>query len=299
MDFSSVETRFQELKGQFEAGDLTEEEFKSQLQDLMIQDEEGRWWMIGYESSQWHYHDGEKWVQSEPPPLTKRRRDRVEALCQEGAESLGAGNWETAVVKFEAALALEPELPEATTGLAEAKKRLEEASKPAAPEEPQVPPPVVRPEVEEDLKVAPAAPEPMVSEARIPPAVPGPEREVESEVMPTVSRPKWGRWVAVAIIGVILVVIVIALLGGPPDAGPEPEVRFWADHEVIVRGDCTVLHWETPGLEGVHIAGPGFDADQPLAPSGERGICLEATAGFELFHPDAGTLRFLEVRVQE
>lgn len=299
MDFTAVETQFKELKRQFEAGTLTEEDLKSQLQALMIQDEEGKWWMIGYESGQWHYHDGEKWVQSEPPSLTKQRRDEVEALCQEGVESLSAGNWETAVVKFEAALALEPELPEAATGLAEAKKRLEEASKPAAPEEPQVPPAEVRPEVKEVLKVAPAAPERMVGEARLPSAVPGPEMEVEPEVLPTVSRPNWGRWVAVAIVGVILVVVLIVLLGGSPETALEPEVRLWVDHEVIAPGDCTVLHWETSGLETVHIAGPTFDADQPLPPSGERQICLEATSGFELFHPDMGTLGFLEVHVRE
>lgn len=67
MDFFQVEAAFAELKGHYEAGDLTEEEFKAELQKLMIQDEQGRWWMIGYETSQWYYHDGEKWVQEEPP----------------------------------------------------------------------------------------------------------------------------------------------------------------------------------------------------------------------------------------
>ena len=69
MDFSQVEAEFQRLKGQFEAGTLTEEEFKAQLEELMIQDEEGKWWIIGYETGQWYYHDGDKWVQSKPPEL--------------------------------------------------------------------------------------------------------------------------------------------------------------------------------------------------------------------------------------
>jgi len=60
MDFAQVETRFKELKGKYDAGALTEEEFKAQLQELMIQDEQGRWWIIGYETGQWYYHDGEK-----------------------------------------------------------------------------------------------------------------------------------------------------------------------------------------------------------------------------------------------
>jgi len=35
----------------------------------MIQDEQGRWWMIGYETGQWYYHDGTKWVRGEPPQV--------------------------------------------------------------------------------------------------------------------------------------------------------------------------------------------------------------------------------------
>ena len=38
MDFSQVEAEYAELKEQYEAGSITEEQFKSQLQDLMLQD---------------------------------------------------------------------------------------------------------------------------------------------------------------------------------------------------------------------------------------------------------------------
>jgi hypothetical protein len=67
MDFARVEAEFGRLKAQFESGALTEEEFKAQLEELMIEDEQGRWWIIGYETGQWYVHDGEKWVQQEPP----------------------------------------------------------------------------------------------------------------------------------------------------------------------------------------------------------------------------------------
>ena len=67
MDFAQVESQYKELKRKYDAGAITEDEFKAQLQDLMIQDEEGRWWSIGYETGQWHYHDGEQWVRAEPP----------------------------------------------------------------------------------------------------------------------------------------------------------------------------------------------------------------------------------------
>ena len=67
MDFAPVETKFRESKEKYDAGAITEEEFKAQLEELMIQDEEGRWWMIGYETGQWYYHDGEEWVPSKLP----------------------------------------------------------------------------------------------------------------------------------------------------------------------------------------------------------------------------------------
>ena len=67
MDFAQVETKYRELKREYDTGAITEEEFKAQLEELMIEDEEGKWWIIGYETGQWYYHDGEKWVQGEPP----------------------------------------------------------------------------------------------------------------------------------------------------------------------------------------------------------------------------------------
>jgi hypothetical protein len=67
MDFSSVEAEFERLKAQFEAGEVTEAEFKSQVQELMIEDEQGWWWVIGPETGQWYVHDGEEWVRKEPP----------------------------------------------------------------------------------------------------------------------------------------------------------------------------------------------------------------------------------------
>jgi hypothetical protein len=67
MDFAGVEAEFKRLKAQFERGALTEEAFKAQLEELMIEDEQGRWWILGYETGRWYVHDGEKWVQQEPP----------------------------------------------------------------------------------------------------------------------------------------------------------------------------------------------------------------------------------------
>lgn len=67
MNFPEVKAEFQRLKTQYDAGTLNEADFKARLQALMIEDEQGRWWVIGYETGQWYVHDGEQWVPGEPP----------------------------------------------------------------------------------------------------------------------------------------------------------------------------------------------------------------------------------------
>jgi hypothetical protein len=66
MDFSQITAEFCRLKAQYEAGGLSETDFRARLQDLMVQDSQGRWWMIGYETGQWYVHNGQAWVRGEP-----------------------------------------------------------------------------------------------------------------------------------------------------------------------------------------------------------------------------------------
>jgi len=77
MDFQQAEKKFKQLKAQFEAGKLTEPEFKSQLEELMVQDDGGSWWMIGYETELWYRHDGNNWIQSDPPSLSSQKSTPV------------------------------------------------------------------------------------------------------------------------------------------------------------------------------------------------------------------------------
>jgi formylglycine-generating enzyme required for sulfatase activity len=67
MDYSQAAAEFRKLKAQYDAGVLSEADFKARLQDLMVQDEQGRWWMIGAETGQWYVHNGGKWERGEPP----------------------------------------------------------------------------------------------------------------------------------------------------------------------------------------------------------------------------------------
>jgi hypothetical protein len=67
VNFQEADRRYAELKRQLDAGTISTEEFDAQRQQLMVQDDEGRWWAKSRESGDWHYHDGEGWVRSTPP----------------------------------------------------------------------------------------------------------------------------------------------------------------------------------------------------------------------------------------
>ena len=65
--FSQVEDEYFKLKGKLATGHITQAQFDVALKALMIQDAQGRWWIIGANDSQWYVNDGTRWVQAEPP----------------------------------------------------------------------------------------------------------------------------------------------------------------------------------------------------------------------------------------
>ena len=67
MDFKEAGERFDELQGRLDAGAITQEEFKAQLEGLKVQDSQGRYWMIGVQSGKWYFYDGTRWIRAEPP----------------------------------------------------------------------------------------------------------------------------------------------------------------------------------------------------------------------------------------
>lgn len=67
-----AEDQYFKLRGQFDTGRLTQDQFDEKLRELMLQDDHGRYWMLGADSGKWYLYDGAKWVQGEPyaaPPL--------------------------------------------------------------------------------------------------------------------------------------------------------------------------------------------------------------------------------------
>ncbi|MCP4538123.1 MAG: hypothetical protein GY832_13360 [Chloroflexi bacterium] len=66
MDFGQVEKEVARLRQDLAAGRLTEEQFKVQLREMMVEDADGNWWMVGYETGEWYQHDGTDWVRADP-----------------------------------------------------------------------------------------------------------------------------------------------------------------------------------------------------------------------------------------
>lgn len=65
--FVNVEQQVKVLRRQVADGLLTEKECKAQMRELMVEDSDGNWWMVGYETGGWYRHDGTDWVQADPP----------------------------------------------------------------------------------------------------------------------------------------------------------------------------------------------------------------------------------------
>jgi adenine/guanine/hypoxanthine permease len=67
MDFHEVDRRYAELKRQHDSATLSTEEFDARLEQLMVQDDQGRRWSKSSETGEWGYHDGDAWERGTPP----------------------------------------------------------------------------------------------------------------------------------------------------------------------------------------------------------------------------------------
>lgn len=64
--FAQAEQAFVELSARYEAGELDEASYETELQSLYIEDE-GAYWMFDVDAGEWNWYDGNEWVQRDPP----------------------------------------------------------------------------------------------------------------------------------------------------------------------------------------------------------------------------------------
>src|SRR3954453_19797917 len=67
LGFQEADRHYAELKRLLDAGVISDEVFDARLKQLMVQDDEGRWWAKSRNTGTWHYHDGSAWIQDTPP----------------------------------------------------------------------------------------------------------------------------------------------------------------------------------------------------------------------------------------
>lgn len=90
MRVEDIQQLFRELKAEAEAGTITEEEFEVQVRNLLLRDDEGRYWTIGAQTEKWYRYEAGEWVQDSPPPTLERAEEEEreeESAPQEKAEA--------------------------------------------------------------------------------------------------------------------------------------------------------------------------------------------------------------------
>jgi hypothetical protein len=86
MTFEDVDRRYAELKQQYDAGTLSAEAVDAALKEMMVQDDQGRWWAKSRETGAWSYHDGTNWVKATPPVYRQPTQwERPQAAAQPAA----------------------------------------------------------------------------------------------------------------------------------------------------------------------------------------------------------------------
>ena len=66
MDIEATEAAYADLRRAFEYGQMNALSYQAAIDELCVQDNHGRYWMIGAETGEWYYHDGREWIQADP-----------------------------------------------------------------------------------------------------------------------------------------------------------------------------------------------------------------------------------------
>jgi hypothetical protein len=83
--FRETEAKYKELKERHAKREISTEQVKTELKQLMVQDETGTYWMLGGKSGKWYRHDGAQWQETDPYEIIKMIKETKEAAMEEEA----------------------------------------------------------------------------------------------------------------------------------------------------------------------------------------------------------------------
>jgi WD40 repeat protein len=83
--FQQAEDEYFRRRGQLAAGRITAEQFNASLKGLMVE-HEGSYWMLGAKSGKWYMHDGQDWLEADPPTASP-----TAAASSPGAHGMAGG----------------------------------------------------------------------------------------------------------------------------------------------------------------------------------------------------------------
>jgi hypothetical protein len=83
--FKETEAKYKELKERHARREISTEQVKAELKQLMVQDETGTYWMLGGKSGKWYRHDGAQWQETDPYEIIKMMKETKEASMEEEA----------------------------------------------------------------------------------------------------------------------------------------------------------------------------------------------------------------------
>lgn len=65
--FTQVEAAVSGLRSNLAAGKITSDQVQAELQKLIVQDDQGSLWTVGFETGEWYRYNGQAWEKALPP----------------------------------------------------------------------------------------------------------------------------------------------------------------------------------------------------------------------------------------
>ncbi len=91
-NFLHTQKLYQKYKVAYQQRGITQEEYQAVLSDLIVQDNLGEYWMMGLDSGEWYWYDGEDWQKREPMRVISRgdETQQTDAEVQQEVRELAA-----------------------------------------------------------------------------------------------------------------------------------------------------------------------------------------------------------------